>query len=527
VSTPLQIETTGHYSPEYPKSGPKGTLPSHATNLVPSRPKTMRILHVAAELDGFHKTGGLGDAVLGMASAAAKAGHGHEHDVVIVIPRTAATRIPGTDGRADARARARDWALPVFLPPHGHGSLAGAVPNGARVLEVALSPGLRVCVVDLPGLFDRHRQGLYGDAEGEYRDNMVRFCAFSALALEVGARAFQTRPQIIHAHDWHAAASVLMSKVTFGWDDVKTVFTLHNAAHQGQCGDEVMPLSLCALCGFPAFLRGMDFLGDHRGGLNLVKGAVAVSDAVTTVSPRHAWELTTREGGFGLHEHFHYHRQKLSGILNGSEASVVCDKREAKAQLAEMLGLDASKPLASYVGRLAFQKGVDVLLQVLPMLVEQCGANVVLLGTGEPGLEQALRDAAARFPGRVSALLRFDTPLSMLVYAASDIVVVPSRFEPCGLVQLYAMQHGAIPVVSRTGGLLDSVQPFDRIRDEGDGFLAEPGDAGSLALALTDACQLLQSPVASERLRTRLMQKDLSWDKSGKAYLALYERLLT
>jgi starch synthase len=471
----------------------------------------MRILHVAAELDGFHKTGGLGDAVLGMATAAAKAGH----DVVIVIPRTAATRVP-------FGAAATPWGAPVFVPAQGHGSLAGAVPNGARIVEVALASQLRVLLVDVPELFDRH--GLYGDAEGAYRDNLVRFCAFSALALEVGARAFQTRPQIVHAHDWHAAASVLMSKSTFGWHAVKTVFTLHNAAHQGQCGDDVM-----SLCGFPMLFGGVDFLGDHRGGFNLVKGAVTVSDAVNTVSPRHAWELTTREGGFGLHAHFHYHREKLVGILNGSETTVVglCDKRKAKAHLAEVLGLDASRPLVAYVGRLAFQKGVDVLLQTVPMLVEQGGANLILLGTGEPDLEQALRHTAARFPGRVFALLRFDTPLSMQVYAASDIVVVPSRFEPCGLVQLYAMQHGAIPVVSRTGGLIDSVQPFDRIRDVGDGFLAEPGDAGSLALALTDALQLLQSPAICERLRTRLLQKDLSWTKSGKEYLALYERLLT
>jgi starch synthase len=460
-----------------------------------------RIVHITAELDGFHKTGGLGDAVLALAHAQRDRGH----DVTVIIPKTGVTVVPPVER--------------VFYLRTQHGSTRGE----ARIVQVHTEKGVRVWLVEREDLFAR--KGIYGDHTGAFADNAFRFCAFSQYALE--ALATEATPDVVHAHDWHAAGALLVMRMLFQWHAPRAIFTLHNAAHQGVFGMNVLEY-----LGLP----DVDWL-HHDGAINLVKGAIAICDAWTTVSPRHAWELTTLEGGFGLHAHFHYHRGKLRGILNGATVSTLArgatpsTKMREKAQLAVELGISAGSPLIAFVGRLAEQKGADVFFATIPALVRspqvssglvQGGANVIILGLGESELQTQAENLQARFPEQVRALLRFDTPLSERIFVAADVIVVPSRFEPCGLVQMYAMQGGAIPVVTKTGGLLDSVQPLTRGYAEGDGFLAEPGDPLTLAVALADALALVADGPSLERVRARLMQKDFSWNHAAEAYDSVY-----
>lgn len=456
----------------------------------------LRVVHITAELDGFHKTGGLGDAVLGLARAQADFGH----DVLVVIPKTGITQVPSSARvEGDVLLRAR------------HGTTQGL----ARGILVRLSKRLRVCMVERDDLF--LREGLYGDRRGGFADNLFRFVAFSQYALEATAALVPEVPDVLHAHDWHAASSLLIVRTLFQWSKPRLVFTLHNAAHQGAAGTELLTF---------AGLPDAPWL-HHDGQLNLVKGAVNVCDAWTTVSPRHAWELTTAEGGFGLDQHFYYHRAKLTGVLNGvtprraPPESLDEVKLRAKQTLLASMHLDAARPLFAFVGRLAHQKGADLLFACTEQLVVR-GANLVVLGVGEPALEEAAMTLQRRFPDAVRTCLAFDPALSERMYEGADAMVVPSRFEPCGLVQLYAMQCGTVPIVTRTGGLMDTVHPLARGYSVGDGFLADPGDVASLKLALDDACTLLHDQTSLSSVRSRISHNDFSWARAAMEYEHVY-----
>jgi starch synthase len=462
-----------------------------------------RIVHIAAELHGFHKTGGLGDAVLALANAQRASGH----DVTVVIPKTGVTSLSTEPVRA-------------FYIRTRHGTARGE----ARVVEVRTEQGVRVWLIEREDLFGR--AGIYGDRQGPFVDNDFRFCAFSQYALE--AVAAEPVPDVVHAHDWHAASALLIMRLLFGWTTPRAIFTLHNAAHQGVSGVELL-----RYLGVSHLESQLDWL-HHDRAINLVKGAVHLCDAWTTVSPRHAWELTTAGGGFGLHEHFHYHRGKLRGILNGATESPRVtglspkqrnvQKTAEKTRVEAEFGMRPGVPLFAFVGRLAAQKGADVFFATVPALVAG-GVNVLILGLGDEALQAHAQALETRLPGQVRALLCFDTPLSERIFVAADVLVVPSRFEPCGLVQMYAMQAGAIPVVTKTGGLLDSVTPLSQGYREGDGFLADPGDVLTLALAQQDALALVRDGESLERVRTRIMQKDFSWRRAAEAYDSVYGTL--
>lgn len=471
----------------------------------------LRVLQVSAEVDGLAKTGGLGDAAMALSRGLARAGC----EVLLVTARYGPTRVPSGVER---------WPAPV------------PVQLGQRrevgVLEWDAEPGLRVCLVEDDGLYGR--VGLYGDTHGPFGDNALRFATLSKAALGIATRRFGAPPDVVHGHDWHAALAILYAR-----DDVpaaSTVFTIHNLAHQG-----VFDPSLLWQLGVPPALYRLDVLEEH-GGVNLMKGAITMAHAVTTVSPRYAHEIRTPEGGFGLDGHLRYHQEKLVGIVNGIDGAgprdrtdlplaydanaVVEGKSAAKTIVSRELGLDLEtpRPLFGTVGRFAEQKGIDVFLRIVPGLVER-GANVALVGTGDRHLEELAQGVAARFPGRVAVRIAFDTGLAKRMYAACDFFLVPSRFEPCGLTQMYAMQFGAIPVVSRTGGLVDTVSPIDTATQTGSGFFAEPGDAASLLLACEDAFTLYRDPRSLVRARARAMALDHSWTKSVGEYQALYAGL--
>lgn len=472
---------------------------------------------VSAEVETFARTGGLGDVVYGLSRALGRRGI----EVVIVTPRYGTTKVP------DAAAW---WWEPIP-------ARVGWGPDDEKqlgVLETHVSENVRVCLVADSFLFDRG--GIYGDTRGTFGDNDVRFATMSRAALSVADRVWGSPhdgqgPDVIHAHDWHAALAVIYARSAMGdaWRNVPTVFTIHNLAYQG-----VLGFGAIDKLGIPRGLVRGDVL-EHFGTINLLKGAAALSDRITAVSPTYANEIRTHGGGFGLDGFLRDASHKLVGIVNGidperyepgyfaSHARHV--KRDRKAALAAELGLDRDdrSPLFSCVSRLTSQKGIDLFLDALPAIVER-GARVALVGTGEDSLERGLTRAAEKYPGRVAARIAFDEGLARRIYAASDFFVIPSRFEPCGLTQLYAMRYGAIPIVTDVGGLHDTVSPYDPVRETGTGFVARSPDITSLVLALDDALTTWGDGAGMQGLVDRAMAYDSSWQKSATEYVdAVYQ----
>jgi starch synthase len=467
----------------------------------------MRIVQVASEVSGLATTGGLGDAVLGLSHALVALGD----DVLLVTPRYGTTRLP------PATWHERDVTL--YLPRG---------PWRAAQLRVYRAPsGLRFGLVEHEILFG-HRAGVYGDSNGEFGDNLARFVLMSRAALEASAAIFGGAPDVVHAHDWHASASLLELAHAFSWPRTVRAFTIHNLAHQGALDARDTP----------ALALPAQALEHHDGGYNLMKAAITAAEIITTVSPRYAWEITTPEGGFGLDGHLRHHAHKLTGIVNGVDIAttgpafaaypyaaefVTRGKAENKRMFREELGLAGDGPLFGAVARLTEQKGIDVLLQAVPALVAR-GASVVVVGVGDRALEAELRALATRYPTQVRGLVAFDSDLATRVFAASDFLLMPSRFEPCGLTQLYAMMFGTLPVVTRTGGLIDTVTPIAAARDEGVGFFAEPGDVASLLLACEEAMVLYRDREGLLLAQRRAMQQDFSWRAPATRYRDLFLR---
>jgi len=483
----------------------------------------MRVLMVSAEVETFARTGGLGDAVYGLSRALARAGH----EVLVVTPLYGTTRVPD---------HAQWWWDRV----HARVGWGSGDVRQMGVLEAREDHGrghVRFLLLADDHLFGG-RRGIYGDDFGTFQDNDLRYAALSRGALDAAGMAFggPENVDVVHAHDWHAALAPVYARGTMGeaWARVRQVFTIHNLAYQGILGpDAVDRLAIPRAFANAACL-------EHFGDLNLVKGAIVLSDAVTAVSPTYAREIQRPAGGFGIDGVLRMHAHKLRGVVNGIDVErfdprtdpalpVRYDaathgpaRAENKAALAQEMGLDQDDgPIFGVVSRLTAQKGIDVLLPSLPALVEQ-GARFALVGTGEPWLEQRLREAAWRYPGRVAARVAFDHDLAQRVYGGADFVVVPSRFEPCGLTQLYAMRYGAIPVVTGVGGLKDTVEPANLARQTGTGFLAPRADPWELLIALEDALTAYRAPRAMHALRERAMEEVFSWDDSAHGYEELY-----
>jgi starch synthase len=479
---------------------------------------------ISSEVASLARTGGLGDVVEALSATLARRGA----DVVVVTPKYGVTRVP---------SEARHWPSPVIAPL----GLGHARPLG--VLEAPLRAslqGARVCMLFDAALFERN--GIYGDRDGAFGDNAFRFATLSSGALSVAARVWGgALPDVVHAHDWHAALSVVYARRTRGsaWGRVPSVLTVHNLAYQGVIGEEQLDyLAIPRDAWQSGWIR-------HDGRVNLVKGAIELADRVTTVSETYAREIQLPGRGFGLDAHLRWHANKLVGIVNGidtdafnprsdsaiaqryGQADVLEGRRACKAALLAELGLepDLEAPLFAVVSRLDWLKGIDQWLAVLPALVER-GARVALLGSGDPDLESALRTAAERWPGRVASRVAFDPMLARRIFAGSDFLVVPSRDEPCGLTQMYAMRYGAVPIVTPVGGLRDTVQSLDVAHALGTGIVAEAPDATSLLLASEEALGVWRDPIAMASLIARAMARDSSWTPSAMRYMSEYQRLL-
>lgn len=474
---------------------------------------------VSSEVETLARTGGLGDVVNQLSRALAAAGN----DIRIVTPRYGNSVVP---------AGAKRWATPVRVPLGGVGTF------DVSVLEAPLGSeaGPRVLLLDVPELYGR--DGIYGDAHGAFGDNDLRFALMSRAALAVAERAWNVHggceKVVLHAHDWHAAPSILYARGAASpmWSKARTVFTIHNLAFQGE-----LTLERARQLGF-SDIHFSSYVLEHLGKANLMKGATALADCVTTVSRNYAKEILTDDFAFGLGLHLRAHADKLTGIENGIDAEsfdprtdrviacnydshdVAAGKSANKHALMTDLGLDAGEdaPVVANISRLTWQKGIDLVLPHVSRMVEQ-GARLVFVGQGDAPLEDALRALETRFPRRVAVRITFDATLARRVYAGSDFVVVPSRFEPCGLVQMYAMRYGAIPIVTAVGGLRDTVLEDANV---GTGLVAPHPSEQDVGAALDRALAMEQDVTRLVRTRLRAMARDSSWTAPAEAYARLY-----
>lgn len=474
----------------------------------------MRVLFVTSEVAPFSKSGGLGDVAGALPAALAALGH----DIKVVAPRYASTQ--------DARLTPTGQSLELRFP---FGTLGGPV------LSVRLSERHEVLFLENAHLFERG--GLYGDAWGEFGDNHRRFAYLTLGALQAAQRLGFV-PDVVHFNDWQTGLGPVALRRGYAGTALgraRSVFTLHNLAYQGQFGKEVMgelglPWDLFTAHG------GLEFYDK----VNFLKAGLGFSDALTTVSPTYAREVQTPEQGFGLDGLLRHRAHVLTGILNGIDthewnpatdaylparfsANELAGKAVCKRELLRRFGLpDGDAPVFALVSRLAWQKGIDLLLEVLPRAL-QADIRFIAMGSGEGAYEEGLRQLQARFPKQVATYIGFDTGLSHLVEAGADFFIMPSRYEPCGLNQMYSLRYGTVPVVRATGGLVDTVEGGL----EGNGLLFESFHPAALLGALRRALALYADPPRLEAFRRRGMEKDFSWDASARKYEALYASLVS
>jgi starch synthase len=479
-----------------------------------------RVLHVAAELYPWVKTGGLGDVTAALPPALVALGV----DARLVLPGFAGF-LDGLSGLADiARLRTPFAAERVRL---GRATLPGR--GGVAYL------------VDHPPFYDRPGLPYSGPDGRDWPDNHRRFGLFGwvAAALAGGADP-QWRPDIVHAHDWHAGLAP--AYLAADGAPAATVFTVHNLAYQG-----LFPGALFAELGLPpdAFaIDGVEFYGQ----VSFLKAGLVYADRLTTVSPTYAREIQTPAFGAGLDGLLRQRANVLSGILNGVDpqiwdpghdpvlpqpyevATMAAGKPAAKAALQRRLGLDADEaaPLFGAVSRLTPQKGLDLLLAALPGLVA-AGGQVALLGSGDADLEQGFAAAAAAYPGRVGTVIGYDEGLSHLIVGGADLLVMPSRFEPCGLTQLYALRYGTLPLVRRVGGLADTVVDATAANladGSATGFAFDGDSPQALLAAVHRAVDLFRQAPVWRQMTAQAMTRDFSWEAAARRYLDLYRALL-
>ncbi|MFL9890788.1 glycogen synthase GlgA [Paraburkholderia sp. RL17-381-BIF-C] len=485
----------------------------------------LNVLLVASEALPLAKSGGLGDMVSAYAAALRDAGV----DVSILMPAYPAaleravevapvarmTGLPGGDARL-LRGQMPDTCIPVLLLQMDH-------------------------------LFAR--EGLYRDPQGrDYLDNLTRFASLAAAAARVarGVRNVK-RPDIVHAHDWHAGLTPLYLRLA--GVAAKSVFTIHNLAFQGN-----HPLAMGGWIGVPPELLA-PALSDERsiefyGSLSMMKAGIVHADRVTTVSRRYAREILTPRFGHGMEGVLQAQAGKLSGIVNGIDTTVwnpatdkhiarpysvddTAGKQACKRELQEAFGLtrDPFAPLVAIGSRLTEQKLADVVVHTLPALLERHPRlQFAILGQGEHGIEQALQDIAAAWPGRVGVQIGYDERRAHMLHAGADILLHGSRFEPCGLTQLYAMRYGTIPVASRVGGLADTIVDYLPYDPRGDskatGFLFDGEGPDDVMHALGRALSAFVEPSSWHVLQRNAMSRDFGWDTSTSNYLALYADLV-
>lgn len=486
----------------------------------------LRLCFTASEIAPFAKTGGLAD----VTAALVKYLHAAGHDVRAFFPYYAALPHEGLSLRR--LSGLQDLPLQLGRYAYRFSILSAQLPGSSA----------QVYLIDCPACFER--PSIYTtDADEHRRFLVLTHAAFIACQYLVFA------PQVMHFHDWHTAIGPLLLRSNYAWDRLfqgaRSVLTIHNIGYQGIVDADELPE---VLAGAPSTLLDAGELAAGR--IGLLRTGIALADLITTVSPTYAREIQGAEYGMGLEGLLRSRAGALVGVLNGVDydewdprhdrflpqhydAEHLSVKAALKATLLQKLGLagataaeqaGARLPLIGMVSRLVAQKGFDLVFEALPRLLPSREFRLVVLGSGESPYEEFLAALVRSYPTRLHFRRGYSDELAHWIEAASDIFLMPSQYEPCGLNQMYSLRYGSVPLVRRTGGLADSVQPYEPA-DAGTGFVFEDYDAAALTAALTAALDLYQDGRAWQALMRRGMAQDFSWQRQVQRYLELYERL--
>jgi starch synthase len=496
----------------------------------PSAADSLNIVMAASEAVPYAKTGGLADVVGALPPELIRLGH----QVTLILP-----------------------AYRSLLAARGVGksTMQFRLPTGGKWVDVTLEeeivpvagglPSLRVLAVRYDPYFDRPE--LYQDRHGDYPDNLERFTLFCRAVLEAVRVLSTVRSEtvhLLHLHDWQTALCAVHLKVLNqerkGLEHLKTLLTLHNVGYQG-----LFPGARFAETGLPPALfspSGLEFYGM----LNCLKGGIVFSDAVSTVSPTYAKEILTKEFGFGLEGALAGRNEGIQGIVNGIDVTAwnpetdpylpahysVADlsgKRACKRALQRELGLPVREvPIFAVIGRLTAQKGFDLLREIMPSLMA-FDIQIAVLGSGEHHLEQQFLAAKEQYPDRLGIVIGFDEGLAHRIQAGADLLVMPSRYEPCGLIQLYSLRYGTVPIVRRTGGLADTVIPSGSTTVESEranGFHFVDASPDALLSAIQMSLRAYREPDVWHSLQRAGMNTDVSWTRATKRYVQLYRSVI-
>jgi starch synthase len=473
----------------------------------------LRILFAASEGLPFSKTGGLADVIEALPKALVAQGH----ELAVVLPRYRGIK-----------------TSMVVMP-------SVTIPLGGRlrfpsIADGTMLNGVRYFFVDDPGYFDR--DGIYGNSAGDFPDNAERYSEFCRATIEIAKHVWPA--DVIHCHDWQTALVPVFLRSLYAADplvkDLPVIFTIHNLGYQGH-----FPAAVLDRAGIPAEVyhpAGLEFYGI----INLLKGGLVYSDYLTTVSKKYAEEIQTPEFGYGLDGVVRSRRDHVVGILNGVDYSVwnpekdkfiaapysakdLTGKHACKKELLEIFGLSPeyeNRPVLGIVSRFADQKGFDLIAAIAKDLMLE-DVILTVLGTGDRRYEELFETLANEFPGRVGVRIGYDNELAHKIEAGADMFLMPSRYEPCGLNQIYSLKYGTVPIVRATGGLDDTVESFDVEHGTGTGFKFEP----YTGVALLDAVRLALHHFADERIWKRIqlngMSRDFSWKRPATEYAKLYK----
>ena len=481
----------------------------------------MKVLFLSPEVVPFAKSGGLGD-VAGSLPLSLKR---LKVDVRIAMPFYRVVM----EGNFKKKSIIKDLVVPL-----------GAEKLNANIFETLLED-IPVYLIERDDMYDRPY--LYGNKRGDFYDNIERFSFFSHAALRLSEDLGFT-PDIIHCNDWQTGIVPALLKGPYRTSrtlsNSSSLFTIHNMGYQGIFPREKLPITGLPEAGF-FHPEGLEYWGK----INLLKAGIVYSDAITTVSPTYAMEIQTPEYGMGMEGILRRRSGSLYGILNGVDYNEwdpsrdhhlasyysrksISGKVMCKEALIKEMGLDPSVinlPLLGLISRLDSQKGLDILVKILDNVLN-LDIGMVLLGSGDEGIQNAFRKAAERHKGRIAIYIGFNESLAHRIMAGIDLILIPSRYEPCGLTQMYALRYGTVPLVRATGGLNDTVVPFDEKTIKGNGFKFVPYDAKALLDKIELAIRIFRDKKVWKQLMVNGMSADFSWDISAKAYVGLYRSIM-
>ena len=482
--------------------------------------RPLNIVFTSPEAHPFAKSGGLGDVSAALPLALKQQGH----DVRVILPKY---RSVGQSKRS--------------IKPTG---LTVSVPIGPKIKSGELHEGrlnrtVPIYFIGQDDYFDR--EGFYGDAEREFPDNAERFIFFARAVLEA-CKALDFQPDIIHCNDWQTGLIPCYLKTIYASDpffkNTRSVFSIHNLGYQGNFDDRYLPIAHLPWNVFT--MEGVEFYGCF----SFMKAGLVYANRLATVSKTYSKEILTPENGFGMDGVLRHHQSKLSGILNGADygewdpqidthiktrygPKSLKGKQECRKNLARKLSLKLTEqtPLLCMVTRLSSQKGIDLLIQSFAELMEQDIA-LVILASGDDHYETFFNEQNQNYPEQFRYISRFDEKLAHQIIAGSDLLLMPSHYEPCGLTQMYALRYGTVPVVRRVGGLADTIKAFQPEKNQGTGFLFKPKEENKWLPLLRKALSLYSNKKVWRNLMLNGMKQDFSWEQAAKHYERLYRQAL-